>query len=83
MKTEVLKVTGMTCGGCVASVKGALGALPGVKSVDVSLPKSEVQVQFDESRLAVDTLRKALQGAGYDLAEASAKAEPRRDCCCS
>jgi copper chaperone CopZ len=39
MKTEVLNVTGMTSGGCVASVKHALTALPGVAGVEVSLPR--------------------------------------------
>ena len=73
MKTEILNVTGMTCGGCVANVKRALGALPGVGNVEVSLPKHQAEVQFDESKLAVDKMRNALIGAGYGVNAATAK----------
>jgi copper chaperone CopZ len=81
MKTEILNVTGMTCGGCVASVKHALTALPGVASVAVSLPRKQVEVQFDESRVAVDAMGNALRSAGSDVAATPTRAEHRRGCC--
>lgn len=80
MKTEVLNVKGMTCGGCVASVKHALTALPGVVGVMVSLPKQQAEVRFDESKLTVDTMRIALKGAGYDIAATPTGAEHRGAC---
>lgn len=83
MKTEVLNVTGMTCGGCVASVKHALTALPGVAGVVVSLPRKQVEIKFDESKLTVDAMRTALQSAGYDIAAAPTRAEHRGGGCCS
>jgi copper chaperone len=83
MKTEVLDVTGMTCGGCVASVKHALTALPGVAGVAVSLQRKQVEVEFDESKLTVDAMRTALQGAGYDVAAAPTGSQPGGGCCCS
>jgi len=81
MKTEFLNVTGMTCGGCVTSVKHALTALPGVAGVAVSLPNKQVEVRYDESKLTVDAMRTALQGAGYDVAPT--KAQHRGCGCCS
>ncbi len=81
MKTEVLNVVGMTCGGCVASVKHALAALPGVADVAVSLPKKQVEVQFDESKVAVDAMANALRSAGYDVTPAPTRAAQRRGCC--
>lgn len=83
MQTEILNVTGMTCGGCVASVKKALGALPGVENVEVSLPKHQAEVRFDESKVAVDKMRSALIGAGYGVDAASAKPAQRGGGCCS
>ena len=83
METEILNVTGMTCGGCVANVKKALSALPGVENVEVSLPKHQAEVQFDESKLAVDKMRSALIGAGYGVGAASAKPAQRGGSCCS
>lgn len=81
MKTEILNVTGMTCGGCVASVKHALGSLPGVADVAVSLPRKQVEVRFDESRVAVEALGDALRSAGYDVTSAPARATQQRGCC--
>ena len=44
MQTE-LKVTGMSCGHCVKAVEKALGALPGVEGVQVSLDEGKATVQ--------------------------------------
>ena len=38
METEI-GIGGMTCGGCVNSVKNVLQKIPGVTSVDVSLDR--------------------------------------------
>ena len=83
MKTEILNVTGMTCGGCVANVKRALGALPGVGNVEVSLPKHQAEVRFDENKLAVEQMRGALIGVGYGVGAAPAKPAQRAGGCCS
>ena len=37
MQTEVLHVTGMTCGGCTSNVTRVLKAIPGVGAVSVNL----------------------------------------------
>ena len=44
MQTELLKVTGMTCGGCTSKVMHALKAIPGVADVKVSLSAGEATV---------------------------------------
>ncbi|MBC7500788.1 MAG: heavy-metal-associated domain-containing protein [Herminiimonas sp.] len=36
VQTELLKVTGMTCGGCISNVTHALKAITGVGDVKVS-----------------------------------------------
>lgn len=41
MHTELLKVTGMTCGGCVGTATKALQAVPGVSGAKVSLQAGE------------------------------------------
>ena len=41
MHTELLKVTGMTCGGCFGKVTKALQAVPGVSGAKVSLQAGE------------------------------------------
>ena len=65
METVVLKVGGMTCGGCALSVERALEAVGGVDKVRVSLEKKEASVQG--RGLDVPTLQLALEDAGYEL----------------
>lgn len=83
MQTELLKVTGMTCGGCVSSVMSALKAVEGVEDVKVSLPDHEARVQYDEQVVSSKQLRSAVEGAGFGLASIdSAKVPPAKGGCC-
>lgn len=83
MQTELLKVTGMTCGGCVSSVTSALKAIAGVEDVKVSLADSEARVQYDERVASTKQLRSAVEGAGFGLASiGSAKAPKEKGGCC-
>jgi copper chaperone len=66
METTVLKVGGMTCGGCVRSVTNVLKALPGVASAEVSLQAAEAKVTFDPALAGPAALRKAIEDAGYE-----------------
>ena len=59
-----LKVTGMTCGGCVKSVERAVAvAAPGAK-VSVDLKSGEVAIDGTAAKQAVVS---AIEDAGYDV----------------
>lgn len=60
-----LSVTGMTCGGCVASVQKVLSALPGVQTVEVTLTPGQARVVYDPARVDRDALIKAVADAGF------------------
>ena len=83
MQTEIVKVTGMTCGGCISSVTHALQSVSGVSDVKVSLASGEATVQFDERRTSPDQLKSAVTGAGYgvDTANAAQKSKGKGGCC--
>lgn len=68
METTTIKVKGMTCGGCVASVERVLRELEGVGKVAVSLENGEASVEFDRARVKPEALRAAIEDAGYDAA---------------
>jgi copper chaperone len=68
METTTIKVKGMTCGGCVASVERVLRGLDGVGEVSVSLENAEAEVEFDRERVKPEALRSAIEDAGYDAA---------------
>lgn len=65
METATLKVSGMTCQGCVRNVTRVLQAVPGVDGVEVSLDKGEARVRYDPARTGVPALREAVADAGY------------------
>ncbi len=64
---QVFKIGGMSCGGCVASVERAAGALSGVQLVKVDLANANATVQFDASKVSVEKIQAAIEDAGYDV----------------
>lgn len=85
MQTEMLKVTGMTCGGCASAVTRALVAVDGVHNVNVLLRSGEATVDFDEMMTSLDNLKLAVVEAGYGVAENDVEAlsaEGKSGCRC-
>lgn len=66
MTTE-LKITGMTCEGCVNAVKRTLSRVPGVSEVQVDLAAGRAKVQGEA---AAAQLIAAVEKAGYEAAAA-------------
>lgn len=67
MKIQLLKVTGMTCSGCVQSITRALKAVAGVDEVQVNLATGEASVQFDETLATSAQLLVAVSTAGFGV----------------
>jgi len=57
--THTYNITGMTCGGCKASVEKYLGNMDNVTNVSVNLEKAEAEVTMS-SHVATEALKKAL-----------------------
>lgn len=68
METKVVKITGMTCMGCVASVKKVLTAIDGVQKVDVSLEQAQATIGYDAARVSPERFKTAIEDAGYEAA---------------
>lgn len=62
-------VTGMGCEACVKRVNQAVGALDGVQQVLVDLNTETLAVEYDESKIGFETLRNAVEEAGYGIEE--------------
>lgn len=69
MRTTTLKIQGMTCGGCVNSVKTVLEKLSGVGQVDVSLENAKAVIQHDTSLASIDQLKAAISDAGFEVTD--------------
>lgn len=64
--TTQVKTAGMSCQHCVMAVKKSVGALPGVKSVDVDLKAGLVTVTHDAGQPDREAIRRAIRDAGYE-----------------
>lgn len=67
MEKITLTVKGMTCMGCVRSVKAVLEPLAGVAGVDITLDGGLVAVEFDPTQVQIDQLKTAIDDAGYEV----------------
>lgn len=65
MKTEMLKITGMTCNHCVSTVRRAMLEVPGVQAAEVDLAGGTAIVSGEN--LDPARLRQAVQSLGYGL----------------
>ena len=64
---ETFPVLGMSCAACAARVDKTLNRQEGVVHAAVNYAAATATVEYDRRRCTPDTLRQAVQEAGYDL----------------
>jgi copper chaperone CopZ len=69
MEKLSLTISGMSCAHCVAHVKQALAALPGVHADDVGI--GVATISYDASMESADAIASAVSAAGYPARVAS------------
>ncbi|MDZ7370929.1 MAG: cation transporter [candidate division KSB1 bacterium] len=78
-KKVEIAIDGMTCNNCVQKVQSALQKVEGVKSAEVSLEKRNAIVTYDDSKTNENTLKQAVNDAGFKAKET--KAPEAKGCC--
>ncbi len=68
-KTVTIKVAGMKCAKCSASVTKALKATEGVEDAQVSSDKGEAVIKYDDQKLNEAKLREVINSTGFKAAE--------------
>ncbi|WP_051039858.1 cation-translocating P-type ATPase [Synechococcus sp. PCC 7336] len=63
-----LKIGGMSCAGCAASVTRVLDRLPGVALADVNFAAEQARVVFDPERVSLTDLVNAVRTNGFEAA---------------
>jgi copper chaperone len=66
METVVLKISGMTCGGCVNSVRRVINAIDGVVAVNVSLESAQAVIDYDGAKTKPEEFKTAIRDAGFE-----------------
>lgn len=72
-KTVTIKVEGMKCSKCSASVSKALKATEGVEDVQVSSDKGEAVIKYDDQKLNETKLREVINSTGFKAVEQPAQ----------
>lgn len=62
---KTIKVTGMTCKGCAGLLDESLRDVAGVKDVQVSHVKGNVDIDFDEKKTSIDKIKLVIKKCGY------------------
>src|SRR5688572_29871148 len=73
--TATIRVEGMHCGNCAASVKKKLKAAKGVVDVSVSFEKKEAWVKYDDQQITLAQLHAVINSTGFKAVEE----KPMRD----
>lgn len=64
-KTVTIKVEGMKCAKCSASVSKALKATEGVEDATVSSDKGEAVIKYDDEKTNETKLREVINSTGF------------------
>lgn len=65
-QTQTVTVAGMTCGGCLRKVRGAISDVQGVTGVDVHVKSGQVTIT-SESGVDLAIVATAVDEAGYEV----------------
>lgn len=67
MQTTILNINGMTCMGCVNSIKNVVEKVSGVSGADVSLENKQVKIQYDPEKTNINQFKEAIVGTGFEI----------------
>ena len=71
LQSKTLQIEGMMCASCVAHVEKSLQGLDGVATATVNLATETAMVEFEREKVQDDDLNKAVENAGYAVAQNS------------
>jgi copper chaperone len=69
MQTATIKIKGMTCMGCVNSIKNVFRNVPGIAQLEVTLDPAQAIIQFDPENTSLNQLKETIIDAGFDVVD--------------
>lgn len=69
LETATIKIKGMTCMGCVSSIRNVLSNVPGVAQIEATLEPPQATVHFDSAVTKLDRLKDAITDAGFEVVD--------------
>ena len=68
-KITVFKVEGMHCPLCTTAIKKAINEIDGIEKVSARLNTKEVTVVYDEEKVKIEDILKAVKTTSYEAVE--------------
>ncbi len=77
MKKAAIQLDTLTCPSCVQKIENATKSMTGVdkESVKVLFNSSKLKFDFDDEKLSVQDVEKAITALGYDVKKTQVKAK--------
>jgi len=66
-----LSIRGMTCAACAQASERAVKKLPGIEEAAVNFATERLLVKFEDGKLSIEEIKKAVEKAGYEAVEDS------------
>ena len=75
MKTQTLKIHGLSCAACAKATERATKKLTGVTEANVNFSTEKLSVTYDESQVSVQDIQQAIANAGFQAIEEKTEKE--------
>ncbi len=69
---KLFRVPDMECPNCAMHLEGLEDEIPGVKRIDASYKKMQMEVEFDETKVTIEQIISAANAIGYHPEPAAA-----------
>ena len=69
MEKKILKITGMHCASCAATIENELKKQSGIKSANVNFAVEKLYLDFDQKIITLKKIRKLLNNLGYKIGD--------------
>ncbi|HPT83302.1 MAG TPA: heavy-metal-associated domain-containing protein [Limnochordia bacterium] len=75
MMTATIELESLTCPSCMQKIEAAVKSVSGVAAdtVQVLFNSSKVKLNFDENRVSLEDIEKAITRVGYEVQKSRAK----------
>ena len=77
MKKAIIQLETLTCPSCVLKIENAVKVLNGVdkENLKVLFSSSKVKFDFDDTKLSLEEIEKAITSLGYEVKKSQIKAK--------
>jgi len=69
----IFKISGMHCASCAVNIESFIRKEAGIKSASVNFVSEKIYLEFDESKISAEKIKKIIEKMGYKISEDSAE----------